>query len=60
MSIHLPFDTYCIMSHLNMTTQLKQWFRNEVCSVLQFLNARSVSAAEVNCQFMEVYGGVMS
>jgi hypothetical protein len=41
---------------LNMATRLEQWSKEEVRSVIRFLNARHVSAAEIHRQLVEVYG----
>jgi hypothetical protein len=39
-----------------MVTRLEQWSKNEVHSVIMFFNAGNLSAAELICQLVEVYG----
>jgi hypothetical protein len=43
------------MQSADMATQLKQWSKNEVCTVVQFLNARNVPEKEIHYQLMEVH-----
>jgi hypothetical protein len=39
-----------------MVTRLEQWSKEKVCTVIHFLLARHVSAAEIHLQLVRVYG----
>ncbi|KAJ4429220.1 hypothetical protein ANN_26223 [Periplaneta americana] len=41
-----------------MKGRLELWSKQEVCSVIRFLNAKK-SAVEIRCQLMDVYGESM-
>jgi hypothetical protein len=40
-----------------MPAQLQQWFEHKVHTIIQFLIARNVLAAEIHYQQVEIYGG---
>jgi len=39
-----------------MVTRLERWSKEKVCTVIHFLRARHVSAAEIHLQLVKVYG----
>ena len=48
--------TQGVCCQLSMVTRLEQWSKEKVCTVIHFLQARYVSAAESHLQLVKVYG----
>lgn len=48
------YSTSCRLTQI--ATCLENWSRKEICSVIQFLRAKQVTAAEIHWQLIEIYG----